>query len=118
MGSELAVKGKVKLQAVLDYVIIERLPEVEENDEPGLIITPATAREENPLARVVSIGPGSQRPDGTYPNPPCDIGDTVILSKFIGTIVRRDWDEEGERKIDHLLIVKWGDIQAVVTKLD
>jgi chaperonin GroES len=88
------------IEPLHDFVLVERIT-VEET--PSGIVVPT--REEQNLAKVISVGPGREGVPGSKPE--LKRGDYVLLAKFIGTKIVVD------NKDYHL--IKWYDCQAKIT---
>ena len=94
----------MKLRPMNDRIIVRRLEE-EERSKGGIII-PDSAKEKPIQGKVLAVGNGKLKEDGT--RVPMDIkeGDTVLFCKYGGTDVKHN-DEE-------LLILREEDILAIV----
>ena len=94
----------MKLRPLNDRIIVKRLDE-EERSAGGIII-PDSAKEKPIQGKVLAVGKGKLKDDGS--RVPLDIkeGDTVLFGKYGGTDVKHN-DEE-------LLILREDDILAVV----
>jgi chaperonin GroES len=84
-----------------DRVIIERLDEQEQIR--GGIIIPDTAKEKPQQGKVVAVGEGKVRDDGT--RQPLDVkaGDRVLFGKFSGSEVKIDGQEYLIMREDEIL---------------
>jgi chaperonin GroES len=85
----------MKLRPLHDRILVRRIEE-EEKTKGGLII-PDTAKEKPQEAKVIAVGKGKVKEDGTVL--PLDVkkGDRVLFSKYSGTEI----NIEGE---EHLII--------------
>lgn len=94
----------MKIRPLHDRVLVKRLEE--EDKTKGGIIIPDSAKEKPIMGKVVAIGKGKVREDGTVA--PLDVkkGDKVLFSKYGGTDVTVG-DEE-------VLILREDDILGVV----
>lgn len=94
----------MKIRPLHDRVLVKRLEE-EEKSKGGIII-PDSAKEKPIMGKVVAVGKGKVREDGTIA--PLDVkkGDKVLFSKYGGTDVTVG-DEE-------VLILREDDILGVV----
>ena len=87
-----------------DRVVVQRV-EQEEKTKGGIII-PDTAKEKTQEGKVVAVGPGARREDGTLVPLDVKVGDRVLFGKWSGSEVTLD-DEE-------LLIMKESDLLGVI----
>ena len=85
----------MKIRPLQDRIIVKRIDE-EETTKGGIII-PDTAKEKPQEAKVIAVGKGKVKEDGTVL--PLDVkkGDRVLFSKYSGTEI----NIEGE---EHLII--------------
>lgn len=65
---------------------------LEGNDEKskGGLIIPDVAKERPQIAKVLAVGPGRPRPDGTIPPRDIHVGDRVVLGKYAGMSISLD----------------------------
>ena len=94
----------MKLVPLTDRVVLKQL-EAEETTASGIILT-GTAQEKPQEAEVIAVGPGGMV-DGKEVVMQVKPGDKVIYSKYSGTEVKLDEDE-------NLIIVKQSDILAII----
>lgn len=94
----------MSLRPLNDRIIVKRLDEDERT--AGGIIIPDSAKEKPIQGKVVAVGNGKRKEDGTRAPLDLKAGDTVLFSKYGGTDVKFK-DEE-------LLILREDDILAVV----
>lgn len=87
-----------------DRIIVRRLEE-EEKTKGGIII-PDTAKEKPIEGKVIAVGTGRMKKDGTKLPLEVKKGDRVLFAKFGGTEVMIDGEEH--------LIMKEEDILAVI----
>ena len=82
---------KNKIRPLQDRIIVERI-EGDEKTASGLYI-PDSAKEKPQQGRVVSIGKGKVREDGTVQ--PLDLkeGDKILFGKYSGTEIKIDGNE-------------------------
>jgi chaperonin GroES len=94
----------MKITPLYNRVVVKRL-EQEEKTLGGIII-PDTAKEKPLEGRVVSVGTGARKEDGSLR--PLDVseGDRILFGKFAGTEIKIDGDA--------LLILKEDDILAIL----
>ena len=95
----------MKLKPLGDRVVVKAAPH-EEKTKGGLVL-PDTVKEKPIEGIVVAVGPGKLNDDGT--RTPIDLkpDDRVIYSKYSGTEVKLDGEDE-------LLVISERDILAVV----
>ena len=93
----------MKLYPLQDRVVV-KLVEAEETTKSGIILTGA-AKEKPQVAEVVAVGPGITEGDKPV-KMEVQVGDKVITSKYAGTEVKMDGEED--------TIVKQSDILAIV----
>lgn len=94
----------MKVRPLHDRIIVKRLEE-EEKTKGGIII-PDTAKEKPFEGRVIAVGDGRVKEDGTKIPMEVKQGDRILFAKYAGTDVKID----GE---DHL-IMKEDDVLAVI----
>ena len=87
-----------------DRIIVRRLDE-EEKTKGGIII-PDTAKEKPIEGKVIAVGTGRMKKDGTKLPLELKKGDRVLFAKYGGTEVKIDGEEH--------LIMKEEDILAVI----
>jgi chaperonin GroES len=94
----------MNLKPLGDRLIIEPI-EQEEMTASGIIL-PETAKEKPMQGKVLAVGPGARKEDGT--RAPLDVrtGDTVLYAKYAGTEVKIQDNK--------YLILKESDVLAVV----
>ena len=93
----------MKLVPLGDRVVIKQL--VAEDKTKSGIVLPGQAKEKPQQAEVIAVGPGGVV-DGKEITMQVKVGDKVIFSKYSGTEIKVGDDE--------LIIVKQGDILAIV----
>ena len=93
----------MKIRPLQDRIIVKRIDE-EEKTKGGIII-PDTAKEKPQEAKVIAVGKGKVKEDGTVP--PLDVkkGDRVLFSKYSGTEIKIDGEEH--------LIIREDDVLGV-----
>jgi len=94
----------MKLRPLNDRVIVKRLDE-EERTTGGIII-PDSAKEKPIQGKVLAVGKGKRKDDGSRLTMDVKVGDVVLFGKYTGTDVKHN-DEE-------LLILREEDILAIV----
>jgi len=94
----------MKLKPLGDRLIVEPI-EQEELTASGIVL-PETAKEKPMQGKVLAIGPGARKEDGSRIPMDVNTGDTVLYAKYAGT----------EVKIENkkYLIFKETDILAIV----
>lgn len=95
----------MKLVPLFDRVVLKPLV-AEETTKSGIVL-PGQAKEKPQQAEVIAVGPGGLV-DGKEVTMQVKVGDKVIFSKYSGTEVEGDSEEE------KLVIVKQNDILAVI----
>lgn len=94
----------MKLVPLGDRVVLKQL-EAEETTKSGIVL-PGQNKEKPQQAEVIAVGPGGVV-DGKEVKMEVKVGDKVIFSKYAGTNVTLDDDEE-------LIVVKQNDILAII----
>ena len=94
----------MKIRPLQDRIIVKRIDE-EETTKGGIII-PDTAKEKPQEAKVIAVGKGKVKEDGTIL--PLDVkkGDRVLFSKYSGTEITIEGQEH--------LIIREDDVLGVV----
>jgi len=93
----------MKIRPLQDRIIVKRIDE-EETTKGGIII-PDTAKEKPQEAKVIAVGKGKVKEDGTVH--PLDVkkGDRVLFSKYSGTEITIEGEEH--------LIIREDDVLGV-----
>ena len=93
----------MKIRPLQDRIIVKRIDE-EETTKGGIII-PDTAKEKPQEAKVIAVGKGKVKEDGTVQ--PLDVrkGDRVLFSKYSGTEITIEGEEH--------LIIREDDVLGV-----
>ncbi len=94
----------MKVRPLHDRLIVKRLEE-EEKTKGGLII-PDTAKEKPMEGKVIAVGAGKIKKDGTKIPMEVKKGDRILFAKYGGTEVKIDSEE--------LLMMKEDDVLAVI----
>ena len=89
-----------------DRLIVKRLEE-EERTKGGIII-PDTAKEKPIEGRVIAVGEGKIKKDGTKIPMEVKKGDRILFAKYAGTEVKLDGEE--------YLMMKEDDVLAIIEK--
>lgn len=95
---------KNRVRPLQDRLIVERI-DGDEKTTSGLYI-PDTAKEKPQQGRVIAVGKGRVREDGTIQ--PLDVraGDTILFGKYSGTEIKIDGNE--------LVIMREDDVLGIV----
>ena len=94
----------MKFRPLHDRVLVKRV-ESETKTASGIII-PDTAQEKPMQGKVIAVGTGIAKDDGTQRPLDVSAGDTVLFGKWSGTEVKVDGEE--------LLIMKESDIMGII----
>ena len=89
-----------------DRVVVQRLDE--ETKTAGGIIIPDSAQEKSSRAKVVAVGKGARKEDGSVVPLDVKAGDVVLLAKWGGTELKINGQE--------YIIVKESDILGIVNE--
>lgn len=91
----------VKVRPLHDRLIVERIEETEQM--VGGIIIPDTAKEKPQQGKVIAVGKGKVKDDGTVT--PLDVaaGDKVLFGKYSGQEIKLDGDEYLIMREDEIL---------------
>jgi len=93
----------MKVRPLHDRLIVQRLEE-EEKTKGGIII-PDTAKEKPIEGKVIAVGAGRIKKDGTKIPLEVKKGDRVLYAKYGGTEVRIDGEEYLMMKEDDVLAI-------------
>jgi len=95
----------MKIRPLQDRILVKRVEE-EEKSKGGIII-PDSAKEKPQEGKVIAVGNGKVREDGTVQ--PLDVkkGDRLLFSKYAGTEVNLDGEEH--------LIIREDDVLGVLS---
>jgi chaperonin GroES len=93
-----------------DRLIIQRLEEGEQ--KVGGIIIPDTAKEKPQQGKVIAVGTGKVKDDGTRQAPDVKAGDRILFGKYSGQEIKLDGEEYLIMKEDEVL----GVIEGADTK--
>ncbi len=96
----------MKVRPLYDRIIVQRLEE-EEKTKGGIII-PDTAKEKPIEGRVIAVGAGRIKKDGTKMPLEIKKGDRVLFAKYGGNEIKMDGEE--------YLMMKEEDILAIIEK--
>jgi len=97
----------MKVTPLQDRVLVKRIEPEEEKTSGGIII-PDTAKEKPMEGKVIAVGKGRVKDDGTTVPLEVKEGDRVIFSKYAGTEVKIDGEE--------YLIMREDDILGIVVE--
>jgi len=93
----------MQIRPLHDRLIVKRLEE-EEKTKGGIII-PDTAKEKPIEGRVISVGEGRIKKDGTKIPMEVKKGDRILFAKYAGTEVKIDGEEYLMMREDEVLAV-------------
>lgn len=96
--------SKPKIRPLHDRLIVERV-DSDEKTASGLYI-PDSAKEKPQQGRVVAVGKGKVRDDGTVQPTDVKAGDRILFGKYSGTEIKIDNDD--------YLIMREDDVLAVL----
>ena len=98
-----ATATKVALRPLHDRILVERIEEGEQ--KVGGIIIPDTAKEKPQQGKVIAVGQGKVKEDGT--RQPLDVkaGDTILFGKYSGQEIKIDGEENLIMREDEVLAV-------------
>ena len=82
----------MSLRPLHDRILVERLEESEQQSSGGIII-PDSAKEKPQQGKVVAVGNGKQKDDGTVVPLDVSVGDTILFGKYSGSEVNVDDNE-------------------------
>jgi chaperonin GroES len=104
--ANLSEKGSIlmKVRPLHDRLVVKRLEE-EEKTKGGIII-PDTAKEKPIEGKVIAVGKGKVKEDGTTIPMEVKKGDRILFAKYAGTEVKIDGEEH--------LIMKEDDVIATI----
>ena len=93
----------MRIRPLHDRIIVKRTEE-EEKTKGGIII-PDTAKEKPAEGKVIAVGEGRIKKDGTKIPLEVKVGDRVLFSKFGGTEVKIDGEEHLMMREDDILAI-------------
>ena len=91
----------VKVRPLHDRLIVERIEETEQM--VGGIIIPDTAKEKPQQGKVIAVGKGKVKDDGTGTPLDVEAGDKVLFGKYSGQEIKLDGDEYLIMREDEIL---------------
>jgi chaperonin GroES len=99
-------KVAVKVRPLHDRIIVQRIDEGEQ--KVGGIIIPDTAKEKPQQGKVIAVGAGKTKDDGTRIALDVKEGNTILFGKYSGQEIKLDGDE--------LLIMREDEVLAILDK--
>ena len=93
----------MRIRPLHDRIIVKRTEE-EEKTKGGIII-PDTAKEKPVEGKVIAVGEGRIKKDGTKIPLEVKVGDRVLFTKYGGTEVKIDGEEHLMMREDDILAV-------------
>lgn len=94
----------MSLRPLHDRVLVERLEENDSTTSGGIII-PDSAKEKPQQGKVVAVGNGKKKDDGTVVPLDVKAGDTILFGKYSGSDVKVDDNEYLIMREDEVLAV-------------
>ena len=94
----------MSLRPLHDRVLVERLEENDSTTSGGIII-PDSAKEKPQQGKVVAVGNGKKKDDGTVVALDVKAGDTILFGKYSGSDVKVDDNEYLIMREDEVLAV-------------
>jgi chaperonin GroES len=102
----MATKVAVKVRPLHDRIIVQRIDEGEQ--KVGGIIIPDTAKEKPQQGKVIAVGAGKTKDDGTRIALDVKEGNTILFGKYSGQEIKLDGEE--------LLIMREDEVLAILDK--
>ena len=93
----------MKIKPLHDRIIVKRIGE--EDVTKGGIIIPDTAKEKPVEGKVVAVGGGRVKKDGSKVPVDMKVGDRVLFAKYAGTEVKIDGVEHMMMREDEILAI-------------
>ena len=92
-----------KVRPLHDRIIVQRIEESEQ--KVGGIIIPDTAKEKPQQGKVIAVGQGKYKDDGS--RQPLDVkaGDTILFGKYSGQEIKIDGEENLIMREDEVLAI-------------
>ena len=94
----------MSLRPLHDRILVERLGEDESKSSGGIII-PDSAKEKPQQGKVVAVGNGKKKDDGTVVALDVKAGDRILFGKYSGNDVKVDDNEYLIMREDEVLAV-------------
>jgi chaperonin GroES len=91
----------MKFKPLHDRIVVSRI-EAEERTAGGIII-PDTAKEKPQEGKVIAVGPGRRDKDGNLVPLDVEAGDRVLFTRWAGTEIKLDGQEQMIMKEDDIL---------------
>ena len=91
----------VKIRPLYDRLLVERIEDTEQ--QVGGIIIPDTAKEKPQQGKVLAVGQGKIRDDGSVLPLDVEAGDTVLFGKYAGQEITLDGTEYFIMREDDIL---------------
>lgn len=91
----------MQVQPLQDRVLVERVEE--EKKTAGGIIIPDNNKEKPQEGKVVSVGQGHRKDDGTFTDLSVKAGDRILFGKYAGNEVKLDGKDYLIMKEDDIL---------------
>ena len=91
----------VKIRPLYDRLLVERIEDTEQ--QVGGIIIPDTAKEKPQQGKVLAVGQGKMRDDGSVLPLDVEAGDTVLFGKYAGQEITLDGTEYFIMREDDIL---------------
>ena len=96
----------MKLKPVGDRLIVQRVESQEKT--AGGILLPDTAKQKPQRGKVLAVGPGRMKKDGSRAEPKVKVGDTILFTNWAG-------DEYKEKPTgNEILVMREEDVLAVL----
>lgn len=100
----MAKNSSNKVRPLQDRIIVMRIDEAEMT--AGGLYIPETAKEKPQQGKVMAVGKGKVKEDGTIQPLDLKVGDRILFGKYSGTEIKIDGDE--------LLIMREDDVLGVL----
>ena len=94
----------MSLRPLHDRILVERLDEAEQQSSGGIII-PDSAKEKPQQGKVVAVGNGKKKDDGSVVALDVKSGDTILFGKYSGNEVNVDDNEYLIMREDEVLAI-------------
>jgi chaperonin GroES len=93
----------MKVRPLHDRIIVQRIEEGEQ--KVGGIIIPDTAKEKPQQGKVIAVGQGKFKDDGSRQALDVKDGDTILFGKYSGQEIKIDGDEYLIMREDEVLAI-------------
>ncbi len=94
----------MSLRPLHDRILVERLDEDDSTSSGGIII-PDSAKEKPQQGKIVAVGNGKKKDDGTVVALDVNSGDKILFGKYSGSDVKVDDNEYLIMREDEVLAV-------------